>query len=119
MVPQRDPSALEAALRRVLSEPGLAEGMAEQAVRKSPELLWAAVADRYRKIATRLVAAGMAEAAYGNHRSSHIDIPAPRYDHLRALTDAGGLYEHADRVPASGMRLLRRRRGAGTGRRVS
>jgi hypothetical protein len=31
-------------------------------------------------------------------RASHIDIPAPRYDHLRALTDAGGLYEHADRV---------------------
>ena len=63
VVPQRDPSALEAALRRVLSEPDLAEGMAEQAVRKSPELLWPAVADRYRKIATRLVAAGMAEAS--------------------------------------------------------
>jgi glycosyltransferase involved in cell wall biosynthesis len=63
VVPQRDPAALEAALRRVLSDPGLAEGMAEQAVRKSPELLWPAVADRYRKIASRLVAAGMAEAS--------------------------------------------------------
>jgi len=63
VVPQRDPAALEAALRRVLGEPGLAGGMAKQAVRKSPELLWPAVADRYRKIATRLVAAGMAEAS--------------------------------------------------------
>jgi len=63
VVPQRDPGALEAALRRVLSEPDLAAGMAEQAVRKSPELLWPAVADRYRKIASRLVAAGMAEAS--------------------------------------------------------
>ena len=63
VVPQRDPSALEAALRRVLSEPGLAEGMADQALRKSPELLWPAVADRYRKIAMQLVAAGMAEAS--------------------------------------------------------
>lgn len=63
VVPQRDPAALEAALRRVLSETGLAEGMAEQAVRKSPELLWPAVAGRYREIATRLVAAGMAEAS--------------------------------------------------------
>ena len=63
VVPQRDPSALEAALRRVLSEPGLAEGMAERAVWKSPELLWPAVDDRYRKIAMRLVTAGMAEAS--------------------------------------------------------
>jgi glycosyltransferase involved in cell wall biosynthesis len=63
VVPQRDPSALEAALRRVLSEPGLAEGMAERAARKSPELLWPAVADRYRKIAMRLAAAGLAEAS--------------------------------------------------------
>ena len=31
VVPQRDPAALEAALRRVLSEPGLADDLAEQA----------------------------------------------------------------------------------------
>jgi len=37
--------------------------MADQALRKSPELLWPAVADRYRKIAMQLVAAGMAEAS--------------------------------------------------------
>jgi polysaccharide biosynthesis protein PslF len=63
VVPQRDPAALEAALRRVLSEPGLADDLAEQAARKAPELLWAAVADRYRAIATAAVAAGMAEAS--------------------------------------------------------
>ena len=63
VVPQRDPVALEAALRRVLSEPDLATGMAEQAARKAPELLWPAVADRYRMIAARVVAAGMAEAS--------------------------------------------------------
>ena len=34
----------------------------------------------------------------GTVRASRIDIPAPRYDHVRALTDAGGLYEHADRI---------------------
>jgi glycosyltransferase involved in cell wall biosynthesis len=63
VVPQRDPVALEAALRRVLSEPDLATGMAEQAARKAPELLWPAVADRYRMIAARVVAARMAEAS--------------------------------------------------------
>jgi len=63
VVPQRDPAALGAALRRVLSEPGLADGLAGQAARKAPELLWAAVAGRYRTIAATLVAAGAAEAS--------------------------------------------------------
>ena len=63
VVPQRDPAALESALRRVLSEPDLAAGMAKQAAQKAPELLWPAVADRYRRIAARVVAAGMAEAS--------------------------------------------------------
>jgi polysaccharide biosynthesis protein PslF len=56
VVPQRDPDALEAALRRVLSEPGLADDLAEQAGRKAPELLWAAVA-------TAAVAANLAAAS--------------------------------------------------------
>jgi polysaccharide biosynthesis protein PslF len=63
VVPQRDPGALEAALRRVLSEPGLAGDLAGQAARKAPDLLWAAVADRYRTIAVAAVAAGMAAAS--------------------------------------------------------
>ena len=59
-MPQRDAAALEAALRRVLSEPGLADDMAEQAARKAPELLWPAVADRYRTIAAAAAARSMA-----------------------------------------------------------
>ena len=60
VVPQRDAAALEVALRRVLSEPGLAGGMAEQAARKAPELFWAAVAGRYRAVAAGLVATELA-----------------------------------------------------------
>jgi glycosyltransferase involved in cell wall biosynthesis len=63
LVPQRDPVALEAALRRVLSEPGLARELAEQAALKAPELLWASVANRYRTIAAAAVVASMAEAS--------------------------------------------------------
>jgi polysaccharide biosynthesis protein PslF len=63
VVPQRDPEALEVALRRVLAEPGLAEGMAAQAARKAPELLWPAVAGRYRGLAMGLVAEALAEAS--------------------------------------------------------
>jgi glycosyltransferase involved in cell wall biosynthesis len=63
VVPQRDPAALEAALRRVLSEPGLADDLARQAAGKAPELLWAAVAGRYRTMAATLAAATMVEAS--------------------------------------------------------
>jgi glycosyltransferase involved in cell wall biosynthesis len=63
VVPQRDPEALESALRRALSEPGLAHDLAVQAARKAPDLLWGAVAGRYQQIATSLVAASMATAS--------------------------------------------------------
>ncbi len=65
VVPQRDPAAIETALRRVLTEPGLAEGLAEQAARKAPDLLWGAVANRYRSIASALAAV---------HRSRHSSV---------------------------------------------
>ncbi|RKS80699.1 glycosyltransferase involved in cell wall biosynthesis [Motilibacter peucedani] len=62
VVPQRDAAALEAALRRVLTEPGLAAAMSASAVRKAPELLWGAVAQRYQSVADTLVAAAVAAA---------------------------------------------------------
>jgi glycosyltransferase involved in cell wall biosynthesis len=63
VVPQGDSAALETALRRVLSEPGLAEAMARRAARKAPELFWSAVAARYRQIAGELVGAALAAAS--------------------------------------------------------
>jgi glycosyltransferase involved in cell wall biosynthesis len=56
VVPQRDPVAIAAALRRVLGEPGLAAELAARASRKAPELLWGAVARRYRRLAAELAA---------------------------------------------------------------
>jgi glycosyltransferase involved in cell wall biosynthesis len=63
VVPQRDPLALTAALRRVLSEPGLADTMAAQAELKAPGLFWRSVAARYQQLADRLVAAALAAAS--------------------------------------------------------
>ena len=63
VVPQGDPVALEAALRRALAEPGLAEQMASRAAHKAPDLLWSAVGARYRSIAGALVAATLAPAS--------------------------------------------------------
>jgi glycosyltransferase involved in cell wall biosynthesis len=51
IVDRQDPAAIAAALRRVLTEPGLAEGMADEASRIAPDLLWPAVADQYREVA--------------------------------------------------------------------
>ena len=46
-VPQRDPLAMAAALRRVLTEPGLMQRMSAEASRIAPDLHWSAVAARY------------------------------------------------------------------------
>ena len=48
LVERQDPVAMAAALRRVLTEPGLAGRMAAEANRLAPHLLWSAVADQYR-----------------------------------------------------------------------
>ena len=57
VVPHRDSKAMAAALRRVLTEPGLAAHLGVQAASVAPQLLWPAVADRYRALATELVEA--------------------------------------------------------------
>ncbi|MHB1508868.1 MAG: glycosyltransferase [Acidimicrobiales bacterium] len=57
IVGQKDARALAVALRRVLSEPGLAEQMAGVAASQAPTLVWSAVAQRYRALADCLVAA--------------------------------------------------------------
>ncbi len=57
VVPQRDPVALAAAIRSVLTDPGLAASMAAEARRLAPELSWTAVAARYDQLAVRLLAA--------------------------------------------------------------
>ncbi len=56
VVPQRDPVALAAAIRSVLTDPGLARSMAAEARRLAPELSWTAVAGRYHELAGRLLA---------------------------------------------------------------
>ena len=56
LVPHRDPKAITAALLRVLTEPGLAAGMAAKASSLAPSLRWPAVAARYRELADSLVA---------------------------------------------------------------
>jgi glycosyltransferase involved in cell wall biosynthesis len=55
VVPHQDAVALEGALRRVLTEPGLADGMVRAAARLAPELTWRAVAESYLALGRSLV----------------------------------------------------------------
>lgn len=55
LVERQNPAAIAAALRQVFTEPGREAAMAVEASRIAPELLWAAVADRYRELGERLV----------------------------------------------------------------
>ena len=86
VVPRRDPAALATALRRVLTEPGLAEGMAREARRLAPELAWPAVASRYAALGDSLL-----------ERQSVLGMTAcgPTFAHLDSLTDRFGTFEHA------------------------
>jgi glycosyltransferase involved in cell wall biosynthesis len=56
LVPHQDPAALASAVRRVLTEPGLAASLVGRAT-LTPTLLWPAVAARYDALAHRLLTA--------------------------------------------------------------
>jgi glycosyltransferase involved in cell wall biosynthesis len=55
LVPHQNPSALAGAIRRILTEPGLAAKLAGRA--RTPTLLWPAVAARYDALAEHLLSA--------------------------------------------------------------
>jgi len=60
LVPQRDPAAMAEALRAVLTKAGLAATMTRAAASQTAELLWPAVAQRYRDLAAELIRAEIA-----------------------------------------------------------
>ena len=57
IVPHGDAAAMAAALRRVLTAPGLAGSLSAKAAAVAPQLLWPAVAERYRVLTDSLVEA--------------------------------------------------------------
>lgn len=60
VVPQRDPHALAAAIRSVLTDRDLAASMAAEARRLAPDLSWSTVAGRYRDLAATIATAPVA-----------------------------------------------------------
>jgi glycosyltransferase involved in cell wall biosynthesis len=55
VVDHDDPEDMARALRRVLTEPGLAAGMAAEAARLAPTMGWPVVAEAYLELAGRLL----------------------------------------------------------------
>jgi polysaccharide biosynthesis protein PslF len=60
LVPHRDPAAIAAALRSVITRRDLMTRMTAAATATAPQLLWPAIADQYRELAGRLIAASVA-----------------------------------------------------------
>jgi glycosyltransferase involved in cell wall biosynthesis len=60
LVPHCDPAAIAAALRSVMKRGDVMTKMAAAAAATAPQLLWPVVADQYRELAGRLIAASVA-----------------------------------------------------------
>jgi glycosyltransferase involved in cell wall biosynthesis len=63
IVDRQDPSAIAAALRRVLTEAGLAGRMSGHARRLAPDLSWSAVAEQYRELAAGVLDRDLAQVS--------------------------------------------------------
>jgi polysaccharide biosynthesis protein PslF len=63
LVPHRDPAALAVAIRRILTEPGLAAALTGRSRPATRSPRWPAVAQRYEALAERLVGNGLVPAA--------------------------------------------------------
>jgi polysaccharide biosynthesis protein PslF len=59
LVPHRDPAAIAAALRSVITRGDVMSRMAAAAAATAPRLLWPAIADQYRELADRLISASV------------------------------------------------------------
>jgi polysaccharide biosynthesis protein PslF len=60
LVPHRDPAAIAAALRSLITRRDVITKMAATATATAPQLLWPAIADQYRELTGRLIAASLA-----------------------------------------------------------
>jgi len=63
IVGHRDPGAIAAAVRRILTEPGVAESMGRAATELTADVSWTAIAAAYRALAVRLRADAVAISA--------------------------------------------------------
>ena len=90
VVDHDDPDAMALALRRVLTRPELAAGMAAEASRLAPSLGWSVVAGKYLNLGHRTL-----EQRLALGMTSPLETPLPNFGHLLDMTDDHGTFEHA------------------------
>ena len=73
LVPHRDPAAIAAALRSLVTRRDVMTRMAATAAATAPRLLWPAIADQYRELAGRLITADVAAWRTRDRRQRHHD----------------------------------------------
>ena len=100
VVPQRDPHALAAAIRSVLTDPDLAASMAAEARRLAPEPVVGDGRPSLREVAAVITAAPRSASARRivcvASMSSPVTTTAISFRHVQTLTDHIGMFEHAD-----------------------
>ena len=94
VVPHEDPDAMASALRRVLTEPGLAARMAAEASRLAPALGWPVVAGEYLRLARQLVSARARPGV--KPTAGTTPPPRPNFAHIVSMSDRRGTFEHAE-----------------------
>ncbi len=88
VVPRCDPGALAAALRELLTEPDMLDAMSAEARRIAPGLAWPVVAAKYSDLS--------AGAPWSRCSGVSVTASTPSFDHLMAITNRFGTYEHAE-----------------------
>src|SRR5262245_10164129 len=88
LVPHEDARAIASALRSLLTDRDFAARAAAAARREGRALAWESVGERYLELVDELV--GPPKPVPMRHR-----VPAPSFEHLLALSDETGVFEHA------------------------
>jgi glycosyltransferase involved in cell wall biosynthesis len=100
LVPFRDAEATAAAISGLLDDDVERNAMRKRAYVSSRAMVWREVADRYYKLFRDVRKKRSVRAAAREYRpvalnATNLELPFPRFDHLRVLTDDTGILQHA------------------------
>ena len=100
LVPFRDAEAMAGAINGLLDDDVARNAMRKRAYVSSRSMVWREVADRYYKLFREVRRKRGVRAVAREYRplalnAANLELPFPRFDHLRVLTDDTGILQHA------------------------
>ena len=96
IVPFADSKAIAKAVTGLLNDPSRCNAMRRAAYQLGREMIWPRVAERYMNVFDVAWRARYAAPAVRTTQPADSALPPWRLDHLRALTDATGIFQFAD-----------------------